>query len=540
MLQKKRLFTRGRIGKNIFNRILLCGINIFMQMRLTLSLLILLNTVHILNAQEIFAPSDGIVLDYSITEDAFIIQTTRGNFERIADYQYIRTDKRLDKAKKASGHLKTIAVLKDDKLYIPQKKSFRRSFLGAKVRFNDERFVGTFDGVFISGNKVQHSKLTYCDGVIRSFRDTTYICYDGLAIALDNKVLQIFSSQLEATLSFDSGQTNYGRLQDIWIRGGKKILLTNLGLFAVNRKNEIDTLFFQAENSNKQSPGGRFIEIAGDDLEGFYNNVYFKLNLVTDSVKVMATLNNVIYNISKGEYLFITTSDGIYSILEDEQDFILEGNFHGCIQHNGQFYAYSNDGLFSFNPKQKKKELEQLIQFEFNKHSASIYNDSLRIGSQDGLWSFALDSMPLPMAKIEPKPSKLITMQNGLIFCLTLGLVLSVRVNYASKKKRKTKYDFGITRNSQKTDIIHYIEENMASVTIVSLRSHFNLSQKKLYTICEPDPPGKIIRDIRLIRMKELLSRGLDYKTIAKETGFSVEYMRRRLLKEINVSNEPL
>jgi AraC-like DNA-binding protein len=140
-----------------------------------------------------------------------------------------------------------------------------------------------------------------------------------------------------------------------------------------------------------------------------------------------------------------------------------------------------------------------------------------------------------PSLKITKKNSSEDTFQitPTYIYLLCWILILFLIFLVIWKKTAKTTL---IQTTLDKQNIDRYIQENITTVTIVSLRNHFSISQKTLYEICRPATPGELIRNKRIDLVKLELETGKSIREIAKSTGFSQDYLRKVILPNIHKS----
>lgn len=477
--------------------------------------------------KEIFIPPNGIVIDFAHTDVDFIIETSVGNYERRAPYQYVRTRKTLDK----TNHTESNRMQVDNmgQLVIEHERHFSTHFSEEHVKFNDRNYVGTYHGLLHNGKLIKHPRISYVDGAIRTFNDTTYICYDALGIAYQDSVLAVKTDLKEALVSFDGGETNYGRIQDIHKFEQDYLLLTSKGLFLSNLESITDTIFYTTTPTIDLY--GRIVNYLNSSVEGFIGNKYFLYQFVNKTFIVLEETTNPINDINTKENGFIlTTTEGIYARKERLKE-IIKGEYHGCFKIDGTYYAYSNRGLFRLI-KSNNTFIEQLVfKYEFNRFSGRIDKDSLFLGSVGGLWAFPLDNLPKPI--LEPKVEK-----SAISLYHILWLIPIVILTYMLARNRangsKSLNQSEIQNNIISLENIRdYIRLNISSVTILNMRLYFNTSQKSLYDACAPFSPGQLIRDERTKVVKECLKQGYSIKEIADQSGFSKEYLTKTIIPRI-------
>ena len=117
-------------------------------------------------------------------------------------------------------------------------------------------------------------------------------------------------------------------------------------------------------------------------------------------------------------------------------------------------------------------------------------------------------------------------------FLIIIGILLLGSLGYLIIHRRiKNSYASISNVLFERKDIENYIDSNLNQVTIISIKEHFNLSNRSLYEILKPLKPGQLIAQKRKLKADKLYNDGADNETIAKITGFSTSYLKKIIRK---------
>lgn len=485
---------------------------------ITLFLILFLASCFPLKAQEIYRPGFGVVLDYSIHNNRLIIHTTAGDFERIRENVYTPYswfNKYFISQNIPAGETYEVEngafVVRNDFIINHELPEY-------SVRFNSNQYVATYSGLYI--DSVLHTEISYCSGAIRTFNDTTYVCFDGLALYDGGELITTYNG-ITASSFFIYGK-DLGAISDIYVCGTKWYALCRNALFSISITNEtIDTLLFLPDLDANAS--GRFLidHSSEKNLLGFLGSNYFNLNIQENELELITQSPSTIRNIDVGTRLLITNQYGVYDVDKQgggEINYYAKGNYHGTVQYEDAIYAFSNDGLFILN----KGGAELLVPFEANIHSAQLKGNILKLGSTSGIWTFDLSSIKPHLARAS------FIYERILIAFALLTLIFAI---YIVRQKRRQSYFSN--HNATRDTIDAYIDEHIRQVTILEVCSHFKVSQSRLYEILAPIKPGELIRQKRMKIVQEGLSQNSTIESISEASGFSKEYLRKFVLPKL-------
>lgn len=117
----------------------------------------------------------------------------------------------------------------------------------------------------------------------------------------------------------------------------------------------------------------------------------------------------------------------------------------------------------------------------------------------------------------------------GIIMILSITIIFMVVILRKSKAKHIIEKDIEAENYGEATkdNIIYFIQENITTVTIQSIRDQFNLTPIMLYEILGNDKPGEIIRNYRMELVRKYRRIKLSEEEIAQKTGFSISYLKK-------------
>jgi hypothetical protein len=426
-----------------------------------------------------------------------------------------------------------ILVISKGQLFI-YKRGARTYSDSLSIRSITKNFLGTYNGIFYKGQK---TPFKYTNGYIREFPGESIICYDGLYRLLPNKAIyyDIMSGPQFSNLYL-------GFARDIYrINPQRYLIFTTTGLFSSNLSN-------QAQRILKVTKGNepRFINTmdrAGVPIFVFFsqNNTLYQYTIKSGQLKVVLQLDNdlgeiedcyfdpyemgKIYIITQDKLLQANTSlSNKYSIevLEDHMD-----SNHHLVKFNDSFLIPSNSGLSVYNLTTNTLA-RNIIRDEFNKRAIYVADGIVYLGTIHGYYKLnqaeinrltAIASDEKEIAIQEAYSSNYILYLLGLV-CLILIVVCVVLYN---KSKKSIATDSIISE----FEVIQFIEENIASVTIQNICEQFKINTLQLNDILKSDKPGQLIRKKRMEIVTKMRKQKKDIEIIATASGFSVSYLKK-------------
>lgn len=402
------------------------------------------------------------------------------------------------------------------------------------VRSISKNFIGTYNGVFYKGQK---TPFKYTNGYIREFGDESIICYDGLYRLLPNKV--IYYDDINGPLF---SNLNLGFARDVYkIDTQHYLLFTTTGLFISNLNNYAKKIF-----AVKTASEPRFIttmDRGGIPIYVFFsqNNIIYKYTIASGKLNTVLEIDPDLGEIEDCNFdpydmgkIFIITKEKLlqanasienkYSIeiLEDH----LDSNHH-LVKFNDSFLIPSNSGLSIYNLTTKTLA-RNIIRDEFNKRAVYVSDGIAYLGTIHGYYKLSQAEINRLTAIASDEKEIAVqdaTNQEYTIYLLGLiCIILLVSCGFLYKKStQKTATENGISE----TEIIQYIEENIATVTIQNICEKFELNSLQLNDVLKSDKPGQLIRKKRMEIVTKMRKQKKDIETIAIASGFSVSYLKK-------------
>ncbi len=480
---------------------------------------------------ERFKPNAHTVLHFELIAENLIVNTTQGRFQRIGPNQYIQSPQILDFPCNLNPNQISI---RNGELLIAHVQTSNIERSGESIRFIGNKHIGTYSGAYHNGKALKN--IQHCSGAIRMFKDTTYVCWDGLSIYYNDSLIKNFSGKVVG--NFQLQEKNYGRLGDIYVKNDSWTLFTTTGIFRLNPSSKALDTIYQLRNQSET----RHAPILNNFNDVAYHNHW--LNLQKDgSIASIDSFESNILDISRSIKPLVTTEQGLFEYDFDsrEQTLLVPGSFHNGEWVNNEFIiATSNYGMLRIDAT--TKFIDTLFHNEFNHNSLLIIGDSIFAGAINGLYQTTVQNF---INQTIPEPVRITTnSQRSLNYILLLVVlfisILLAQLRYIQKKNKnllintKSPHEV-ITRDT----IQNFIKEHIKTVTIDNLRNHFNLSQNTLYELCQPESPGKIIRDERIRIVKELLENDAPIETLIEQSGFSISYLTRKILPELKNVKDP-
>lgn len=438
-------------------------------------------------------------------------------------------------------------ITNSGKLFVYKENKYTISHDSLSVRSITENYIGSYKGIFKNGLKLKFPE--YTDGNIREYGNETFICYEGLYRDSSGFISVFANSKKEVVIA----GKNLGAARDIQlVEDGHYVLCTTLGIYLINfSKNSILPI-----NENKKSENNYTVfkidQTAKNSTRIFYT-VGNKLFYYVVQTKEQTLLLDSKHDKTIKQAFFPNTIDKIYVLFEDKlslfnlegaiyEEDVLIGNLifcHNLILFKEKIYITTNVGLHVYDLKKNKPYLN-IISNEINNRSLSLIKDTIKFGTINGIVNITDDNIESIIETAENQNylekddrefgvSYITIILIALIFAILIIAIIQLRISLKKSKnalelKAIPKVDYGI---ANKENIIYYIQENITSVTIHSIRDHFNLTPAALYEILENDKPGEIIRNYRMELVRKYRRQQISEEEIALKTGFSVSYLKK-------------
>jgi hypothetical protein len=400
------------------------------------------------------------------------------------------------------------------------------------VRSISENCVGTYSGVYINGNKL--IKTQYTDGQIKEFDSLIFICFNGLTAFVNNKEEIIYWND-NSVSSSDSGKANYGKINDIYSIGNDNyLLISSKGIYLFNYLfNSFDLIYSNSKEiipirnliKDRIKNNGEFHFIDGNKYFSL-NTSNFKTSIIQDNLKYV-TLDilecsfdgSYIYSITNDNLLlkYIKTDGGIKLM----KTFKLETSYHSIIDNDDLIFIMGNNGLSVFE-KSVERLHNNFILDEFNSNAIFKSKRDLSLGSIHGIYKFenvnSLEKKSYFENIEENQSSERYLFYIVLIFFLFIITIILIIKNLKVKN---------LSNEQIIIEIKKYVENNLSTVSMLSLQEEFKLDYYALNNLHVEFSPAKYIKLKRNIKAKELFQEKKDISKISKLTGYSESYLKK-------------
>lgn len=472
------------------------------------------------SAQESFCPANAQVLDYSLSGQHVIVHTTDGSYERIAPHFYLKQSRFNSIFSTHIARNEEYQVL-NGSFIVHTLPRIAKKFPGVSVRHISKNAVGSYAGVWVNGSQL--NQFQYSSGAIRTYEDTTYVCFDGLGVIVQNELQQAYFGHTSATFLYH--QKDLSPISDIYVDKGQWIALCRQGVYSINSKTQkVDTLYSLKEpNTDNHS---RFARLNSTSIIGFIHNIVFEINPKVNSFTVLHRSPKPIVSLCDSHRLYITTKDSIYPLVRTPDVTTIHGTYHGILPISNGFFLYNNTGLFI--KIGKDPEIHPIFFTETNRHAIYHQEDSLFVGTTNGIWSIAIPNNLSSLISSPEPPSPFSFIQRTLVWVglLSFSLILFFTFRHVKKKNAPV-------IEASREVIEAYIDSNIAGITLAQICARFHLSQSRLYEIFGSDRPGEVIREKRVQIVRELVSKDMDLKSISIASGFSADYLKKTVIPNL-------
>ena len=406
------------------------------------------------------------------------------------------------------------------------------------VRSITKNAVGSYNGIFINGNKLK--KLKYTDGQIKEFDNITFVCYRGLLSYENNKETIIYRGNDRRN------EKKYGNIYDIFlINEPNYLIISTKGLYRFNLDMNSFDLIYAAEkqvvpvrankNDNKLGNNGDFSFVD--------NNEFLSINVNTGDIKILGkwigeSINDILYSDTRdvdANHIYAISnynqllyykydSDGLKLI--DRTPIKLTA--HTILDYDDLIFLSGNNGL-SIYDKNKRKMFDGYILDEFNKNAAYKAENEIALGSINGIYSFEnlkefSKNLVFNDFKIKSK------LRNDILIFMSFVIVILILIYIKKKNSSKT----NITREQLVLKIKIFIQNNLSSVTLKMLEDEFDLAYYEINSLDKDFKPAKFIKNSRKIKAQKMFVDKKSMSEIAQKTGYSETYLLKNKTRFIN------
>ena len=403
------------------------------------------------------------------------------------------------------------------------------------VRSITKNTVGSYNGIFINGEKLK--KLKYTDGQIKEFDSITFVCYKGL-LSYENNIETIIY-----TGNDKRNEKKYGNVYDVFlINHPNYLVVSSNGLYNYNSEVNSFNLIYKSQNEiiparvNKNDN-----KIANNSFFIFVdNNELISINVNTLEIKTLGNWleNNVddillcdvepknIYTISGNKYLlrYKTSSDGLELIEKTP----INLTAHTISDFGNLIFLSGNNGLTIYD-KNKRKMFDGYILDEFNKNAVYKSENEISFGSINGVYSFKnLKEFSKNLTFTDFKIEKSYKSEFFFFFIALFILITVLVKKYNSSNKRN------LSREKIVLNIKNFIQNNLNSVTLKMLEDEFDLAYYEINSLDKDFKPAVFIKNSRKIKAQKMFFDKKSMSEIAQKTGYSETYLLKNKTKFIN------
>jgi len=403
------------------------------------------------------------------------------------------------------------------------------------VRSITKNTVGSYNGIFINGEKLK--KLKYTDGQIKEFDSITFVCYKGL-LSYENNIETIIY-----TGNDKRNEKKYGNVYDLFlINHPNYLVVSSNGLYNYNSEVNSFNLIYKSQNEIIPARVNKNDNKIGNN--GFFsfvdNNELISINVNTLDIEILGNWldKNVddillcdvetknIYTISGNKYLlrYKTSSDGLELIEKTP----INLTAHTISDFGNLIFLSGNNGLTIYD-KNKRKMFDGYILDEFNKNAVYKSENEISFGSINGVYSFKnLKEFSKNLTFSDFKIEKSYTYEFFFFFIALFILITVLVKKYNSSNKRN------VSREKLVLNIKNFIQNNLNSVTLKMLEDKFDLAYYEINSLDKDFKPAVFIKNSRKIKAQKMFFDKKSMSEIAQKTGYSETYLLKNKTKFIN------
>lgn len=395
------------------------------------------------------------------------------------------------------------------------------------IRAISENFIGTYEGIFNRSKQKVLAFPTYTNSYIREFDSIVFINWDGLTIRVNNEYKNYFDKE---GIGLKIKDELIGRVNDIAQFSDYGFLLfANKGVYQIDIQNEDISLLRPTTSGpmtfirdERNSIGIERIFIHDEESVFVYN---------TDSKTFEELLreDNILSVFSNSKSVFyVLTNSGLYyynlSLSSNSKELFKNIDGYHTIDYFKDFISLTSDNGLSIYSLKDNRIAKQTIKDEFNRKAKFTSEDTLYLGSVNGLYSLDYDTVnELYQTNVKPYSKELLPWYYYLlILSLVIILILSTWIYRIKTLNKITHLEL-----SEK-NILKFIKKNLATVSIESICLEFAVKQNEIYkTLSNGKKPGELIRTERIRLVREMRKKNISEEKISSTTGFSISYLKK-------------
>lgn len=395
------------------------------------------------------------------------------------------------------------------------------------IRTISENYIGTYEGILNRSKQKAFDSPTYTSSYIREFDSIVFINWDGLTLRNKKETKDYYDKDGKGIKIKDQ---LLGLANDVaQLSDHEYLLLTNTGVYQFNIQNEDITLIrpatsgtFTFVRDERSTTGVERIFIHDKESVIVYNadsNTFEELLRANDILSVFSNSASVFY---------VLTSSGLYyynlSLSSDSKELISNIDGHHTIGYFKNFVFLTSDNGLSIYSVKDNRLANQTIKDEFNRKAKFVSEDTLYLGSVNGLYSLDYNTVNnLYLDNVQPYSKKGLPWYFYILtLALTIILILSIWIYRINDSKEITHPTL------TEKNILKFIKKNLNTVSIESICLEFAVNPNEIYKILKNGKrPGEIIREERIKLVREMRKRNKSEEEISSATGFSISYLKK-------------
>ncbi len=400
---------------------------------------------------------------------------------------------------------------------IHRKESIRHVLIDDSIQL-----LATYSGIYNVKNNgsIVIPGASYSSGEISKIDDKYFLCEDRLYLLIDNRwelIMPLKEDMLYRRLLKINGEVYFFANKTIG-----KIDLKNKTIKEIIYKdlNGINDVEFMNENELLVSTNDRLLILS---LNGI--------------VKADYTLNTTIYDIciSKNRVL-LSTEKGLYEVKKQFKEFVLLFEHPDVIQSiliDNYIFLTTFDGFYAIL---ENKVFEIIPNVEFNRMALIKDNNEILAGSIEGLYILNKDYIIKNILKNEQP----VVIRNEyyypyLLMALAFVIVIALGAYYLLRKKNQVMSNE--LKKSEKItpeNIRKIMFEQEQIISVEALSDYFETSTVQLNRkLSKFDTTGlKLMKEVKKEIAKEMFSQNIPLDKISKRIGYQPNFIKRHFLKD--------
>lgn len=197
----------------------------------------------------------------------------------------------------------------------------------------------------------------------------------------------------------------------------------------------------------------------------------------------------------------------------------------------------TENGLF-IKPKDLDYEIPFIEKVEFNRNALNYYNDTLFVGSIEGLFIIDIldverNFLPLYLQSTENVDSTNSFSRTFLFVTISLVILTLSVIGFLLFRKKKSPIEVSPKNEVLEPNLEDFrnaiLKQNLSTVESIAEYFHTNTVQLNRIFKNYGTTPGKFLKEIKLEHAQKLIEEGADLEKVSQEIGYSLRYIRKAL-----------